>query len=110
MSAHSQRAGGLSAGSYMLPAFALLAAAFLLAPAQVHAQSIAAERAMRNVFTSGPSRSAAVTAAPDRSVDGASALLGLSPTGTPGGRQPNAPAEAVRRVDGPRALLGREPY
>src|SRR5512134_1443600 len=102
MSAHPQRAGGLSAGSHLLSAVALLAAAFLLAPAQVHAQSTAAERAMRNVFTFGPSRPAAVTAAPDRKVDGASALLGLSPASTPSARQPNAPTEAVRPVDGVR--------
>jgi hypothetical protein len=65
---------------------------------------------MLNLFTFGPSRPAAVTAAPDRKVDGASALLGLSPAGTPDARRPNAPAEAVRPVDGVRALLGREPF
>jgi hypothetical protein len=110
MSAHPPRAGRLSVTSYMPPAVALLAAAFLLAPARVHAQYTPAERAMRNVFTFGSSRPAAVTTAPDRLVDGASALLGLSPASVPGARQPNPPAEAVRPVGGARALLGREPF
>ena len=95
--------------SRMLPGAALLAAACLLAPVHAHAQSVAAERAMRNVSASGtfsPATTAAVV--PAWTVDGAYALLGASQAATWGtARLARAPTEAVRSVDGASALLNR---
>lgn len=95
--------------SRMLPGAALLAAACLLAPVHAHAQSVAAERAMRNVSASGtfsPATAAAVV--PAWTVDGAYALLGASQAATWGtARLARAPTEAVRSVDGASALLNR---
>jgi len=99
--------------SRMLPGAALLAAACLLAPVHAHAQSVAAERAMRNVSASGtfsPTTATATAAAvvPAWTVDGAYALLGASQAATWGtARLARASTEAVRSVDGSSALLNR---
>jgi len=103
--------------SRMLPGAALLAAACLLAPVHAHAQSVAAERAMRNVSASGTFSPATATATatattaavvPAWTVDGAYALLGASQAATWGtARLARASTEAVRSVDGASALLNR---
>ncbi len=120
MFAHSQRVTHISmesttmsrithpSASCMLTGGVLLAAVCLIAPAEAHAQSVGAEQAMRNVSTFGPSGTAAVNAAPDWTIDGAWALLSPSPARTPGGaRLATESTEAVRPVDGTRALLVR---